>query len=366
MTFQVRRRDEVELQFRGSSSQSFDDEDPEKPRRLWYHRLPLLIIVACILGPQPSILRMLIYHHWRSLHQPAWAVIHFVVSFALTVITLTSLTITVTRDPGPVHTPTAREGVNSDNIGLAEALMGGGDEDDFMKPGRWCRKCWAPKPERAHHCSMCGRCVMKMDHHCPWLGHSCIGHRTYPSFVHFLTSATLLALYVATVAARALMYSFRNPFSVDETTPIHEMALSLYGIIISLVVGPFAAYHFYLITTGQTTLEHITPFMLLRHLPPLPRTGHSLSDPPLEPELSYQQRRLVKDAHSRLSLYDLGWRRNWALVFGWETRWGWVPKLLWGGSSPGDGMHHPRNPRAEDILAKLAADLVKADHDRFN
>jgi palmitoyltransferase len=105
---------------------------------------------------------MLIYHHWRSLHQPAWAVIHFVVSFALTVITLTSLTITVTRDPGPVHTPTAREGVNSDNIGLAEALMGGGDEDDFMKPGRWCRKCWAPKPERAHHCSMCGRCVMKM------------------------------------------------------------------------------------------------------------------------------------------------------------------------------------------------------------
>ena len=42
MTFQVRRRDEVELQSRGSSSQSFDDEDPEKHRKLWYHRLPLL------------------------------------------------------------------------------------------------------------------------------------------------------------------------------------------------------------------------------------------------------------------------------------------------------------------------------------
>jgi hypothetical protein len=50
----------------------------------------------------------------------------------------------------------------------------------------------APKPERAHHCSLCGRCVLKMgmyahvfvsflvfkssclDHHCPWLGSKCI------------------------------------------------------------------------------------------------------------------------------------------------------------------------------------------------
>ena len=29
-----------------------------------------------------------------------------------------------------------------------------------------CAKCKSIKPERAHHCSVCGRCVMKMDHHC--------------------------------------------------------------------------------------------------------------------------------------------------------------------------------------------------------
>lgn len=31
---------------------------------------------------------------------------------------------------------------------------------------RWCSKCEAWKPRRAHHCKVCKTCVMKMDHHC--------------------------------------------------------------------------------------------------------------------------------------------------------------------------------------------------------
>jgi hypothetical protein len=30
-----------------------------------------------------------------------------------------------------------------------------------------CKKCNCTRPERAHHCSVCKRCVNKFDHHCP-------------------------------------------------------------------------------------------------------------------------------------------------------------------------------------------------------
>lgn len=29
-----------------------------------------------------------------------------------------------------------------------------------------CKKCIAPKPPRTHHCSICNKCILKMDHHC--------------------------------------------------------------------------------------------------------------------------------------------------------------------------------------------------------
>ena len=33
---------------------------------------------------------------------------------------------------------------------------------------RWCSRCQSFKPSRAHHESVTGRCVVKLDHFCPW------------------------------------------------------------------------------------------------------------------------------------------------------------------------------------------------------
>ncbi|KAF2806610.1 zf-DHHC-domain-containing protein [Mytilinidion resinicola] len=60
---------------------------------------------------------------------------------------------------------------------------------------RWCRRCEAVKPPRAHHCKVCKRCIPKMDHHCPWTA-NCVSHVTFPHFIRFLFYAVATMSYL--------------------------------------------------------------------------------------------------------------------------------------------------------------------------
>jgi palmitoyltransferase len=41
--------------------------------------------------------------------------------------------------------------------------------EDDGRP-KWCSECCNWKPDRAHHSSEINRCVIRMDHYCPWVG----------------------------------------------------------------------------------------------------------------------------------------------------------------------------------------------------
>lgn len=69
---------------------------------------------------------------------------------------------------------------------LDEAARGESSEDVRNWLGAEADKLVPPpKPERTHHCSICDTCVLKFDHHCPWLN-QCVGMGNERYFVLFM------------------------------------------------------------------------------------------------------------------------------------------------------------------------------------
>ncbi|KAL3478679.1 Palmitoyltransferase pfa3 [Aspergillus californicus] len=120
---------------------------------------------------------------------------------------------------------------------------------------RFCKKCQCPKPDRAHHCSTCKRCVLKMDHHCPWLA-TCVGLHNYKAFLLFLIYTSLFCWVDFAVSAIWIWTEvFSEQHYVDGILPVNVVLLSILGGIIGLVLTGFTAWHISLAVRGQTTIE---------------------------------------------------------------------------------------------------------------
>jgi palmitoyltransferase ZDHHC2/15/20 len=110
-----------------------------------------------------------VHHYYENLSSPLQFFAHLLITYTLTFCIFSSLIVCVARDPGPVgfdqaiaHDEANEDRGDEENMSLAQALMAPPEDEDFNSPSKWCRTCWAPKPERTHHCSHCGRCVLKM------------------------------------------------------------------------------------------------------------------------------------------------------------------------------------------------------------
>ncbi|KAF2887132.1 hypothetical protein ILUMI_19041 [Ignelater luminosus] len=167
---------------------------------------------------------------------------------------------------------------------------------------RYCSRCKHIKPDRAHHCTTCGTCVLKMDHHCPWV-HNCVGFSNYKSFIIFLGYTTL---YCAFYAGTTLEYFINFLY---EPSRKHEEIQLLIGFVVSSgfgsVVFSFFCYHMSLITKNQTTLE-------------------ALREP------------IFRDNNENLT-FNIGICSNFGEVFGDQPCLWFFPE----GGSKGDGIHFP-------------------------
>lgn len=122
---------------------------------------------------------------------------------------------------------------------------------------RFCKKCQCPKPDRAHHCSTCKRCVLKMDHHCPWLA-TCVGLHNYKAFLLFLIYTTLFCWVCFAVSVLWLWAEIFSDWAPsDAGLPVSVVILSLLGGVIGLVLTGFTAWHISLAVRGMTTIESL-------------------------------------------------------------------------------------------------------------
>ena len=93
-------------------------------------------------------------------------------------------------DPGAVPkraTPLARD---EERARLAASAASG----YRTRAKGWCHRCCSYKPPRAHHDSVTNRCIVKMDHYCPWTNNA-IGVRNHKFFILFILYTFLLCAY---------------------------------------------------------------------------------------------------------------------------------------------------------------------------
>mmetsp|Transcript_99362 Transcript_99362/g.155365 ORF Transcript_99362/g.155365 Transcript_99362/m.155365 type:complete len:339 (+) Transcript_99362:104-1120(+) len=117
---------------------------------------------------------------------------------------------------------------------------------------RHCKWCLKYKPDRTHHCRVCNLCVLKMDHHCPWI-YNCVGFRNHKFFFLLLVYALLDLSLVSITMFDTVWWSTRVDVSI--VTMISLLFGETLAMFLLVLIIAFLSFHVWLMTKAMTTVE---------------------------------------------------------------------------------------------------------------
>ncbi|CAI9101086.1 OLC1v1038332C1 [Oldenlandia corymbosa var. corymbosa] len=121
---------------------------------------------------------------------------------------------------------------------------------------RYCNTCRNGKPPRCHHCSICQRCVLKMDHHCIWVV-NCVGAQNYKFFLLFVFY-TFLETMLDTLALLPSFINFFEQAKHRSSSPA-DLAVTFLAFVLNLAFALsllcFVVMHTSLLLGNTTSVE---------------------------------------------------------------------------------------------------------------
>ena len=123
---------------------------------------------------------------------------------------------------------------------------------------------------RVSHCSTCGHCIYKLDHHCIWT-QTCIGHCNQRPFYLFSIYMCIgvIQFWHSTIRAGVVMFGECNSSFFSHFEPgvyILWMITCISAAVVGLMIIGLTISHTFMILTNYTTLDS----MKQKRMCPLP------------------------------------------------------------------------------------------------
>lgn len=214
----------------------------DRPR---YVTLPIIFVLS-VIGYVYYVTVFGVIVDWLGLTTAAGlgnAVVFSVLAFMC----VATYAIAVLRDPGYVPSSFMPD-MEDPQASVHEIKRKGGDL-------RYCQKCSHYKPPRAHHCRVCKRCILRMDHHCVWIN-NCVGNANYKVFFVFM-----LYTVISCIHSLGLLLGFAYDVHKNQIPSGGSLRTShiIYGVLLfplALAVSLLLGWHIHLMTQNKTTIEH--------------------------------------------------------------------------------------------------------------